>query len=144
MILKYNAAWGKRESIFNLAVCDHLHWNLHINSGNRRNFFLNIAVIGVLIWYCNKSLLSVHCVLMITFPLLSCSWLDLCMPVTWSVFSWRKRTAVSTDTHLFISGATLPGVRLGLALTTRKNKDWKNVRIWHSCTQPIVLKHIFT
>lgn len=39
-------------------MCDHLHWDLHINSGNRRNFFLNIAVIDVLTWYCNKKLIK--------------------------------------------------------------------------------------
>ena len=116
----------KRESPFNLTGFDHLHWNLHINTGNGSKSFLNLAVISVFIYHCTKSLITVQCVLMIAFPLLSYSWLDLCMPVTWSVFSWRRRTAVSTDTHLSISGATVPGVRLSLALTTKaKNKVWK-------------------
>lgn len=65
------------------------------------------------------------------------------MPVTWSVFSWRRRTAVSTDTHLTISGAKVPGLKLSLALHCQgKEQSLKNGRIWHSCTQPNMLKDI--
>lgn len=89
------------------------------------------------IHHCTKSVISVRCNLMIAFPLLSYSWLDLCMPVTWSVFSWRRKTAVSTDTYLSISG-----VRFSLALTTKVKNSLKIGEIWHSCAQPIVLKGI--
>lgn len=80
---------------------------------------------------------------MMAFPLFPHSWLDLCTPVMWSVFSWRRRTAVSTDTHLTIPGAKVPGLKLSLALNYQgKEQSLKNDRIWHSCAQPIMLKNI--
>lgn len=103
----------------------------------RKWIFLKFSLVPPFIHHCTKSKISVQCNLMFTFPLLSCSWLDLCMPVTWSVFSWRRKTAVSTDTYLSISG-----VRLSLALTTKVKNSLKTGKIWHSCEQVIVLKDI--